>query len=105
MNSSSICSNPATRQLVEQVLVQCLIVLFGSHRAEDVPANEFVGHLARCTETLKLQLLIVQLDAQLFHLPIDVPGAHPRVGPRSEGFATVHVDSDQAVGSDAKNFL
>lgn len=38
-------SHPTAGQLVEELLVQCLIVVFGACRHENIATDEFVHHL------------------------------------------------------------
>ena len=42
---SSSFSRPSTREFVEEFLIENLVLLFGSHREEDITADKLVDHL------------------------------------------------------------
>ena len=66
-------SDPSSRQLVEQFLVEVLVGLFAAHGEEDVSADELVDDLAIGGETLENDVLIIlKLDHHMTRLPVDI---------------------------------
>lgn len=47
-------SDPATSQLVEEVLVQVLVGILCTHRQEDVASDELMNHLKHSLESLEV---------------------------------------------------
>ena len=64
---------PAAGQLVEELLVQRLVRLLRAHRQEDVAADELVHHFTIRREAAEHDVLLLELDHHVLHLPVDVP--------------------------------
>lgn len=64
---------PAARELVEQLLVERLVHLFGPHRQEYVTADKLVDHLAVGRLAREDYVALLELDHHVFHFPVDVP--------------------------------
>ena len=62
-------------------------------------------NLEICREALEDELVFLVVDAELFRLPVDVPGAHGTVAPRLLVLHCVEVDEDQPIVGNAKQLL
>lgn len=58
---------------MEHFLVQRLIVFLGAHGHEDVTADELVHDLAVAGQAGEDDVLALELDHHVLHLPVDVP--------------------------------
>ena len=64
---------PASGELVEELVVQALVELFGSQLEEGVASDELVYHLAVTGETRENDRLLFKLNHHVTHLPVHVP--------------------------------
>lgn len=67
------CLRPTAGELVEELLVQCLVHLFGPHRQEYVTADELVYHFAVGRLAGEYYVTFFELYHHVFHFPVDVP--------------------------------
>ena len=95
-------SDPAAGQLVEELFVQRLTGLLGSHAQKYISSDELVNDLAVGRQTLELHVLVLELHLHLFDLPVHVPGFHGGEVPGLQVVAGVRVHSHQTVRGDAK---
>ena len=95
-------SNPATGQLVEELLVQRLTGLFRSHAQKYISSDELVYDLAVGRQTLKPHILVFELHLHLFDFPVHVPGFHGGEIPGLQVVAGVRIHSHQTIRSDAE---
>ena len=96
---------PAAGQLVEHLLVQRLVLVAGSHREEDVAADELVHDLAVGREAAEDDVLLLEPHLHLLDLPVDAPRLHVAEAPRLQRIAGVQVHADEAVERDAHQLL
>ena len=100
-----LLSGPAASQLLKEFFVECLVFLLRPHRQEDVATDELVDHLTRNAHAGERDLLLLEVEDDVVHLPVDVPGLQRVVAPRLDRVPSVHVHSDDAVTRNAHQLL
>lgn len=73
IRQAEIDLRPAAGELVEELFVERLVRLFGSHRQKDVAADELVHHFAIGRQAVEDDVLLFELHHHVLHFPVDVP--------------------------------
>ena len=81
------------------------LVLVVAQREPDVATDELVEDLEVCREALEDELVLLVIDAELFGLPVYVPGSHRGVAPGLLVLHGVQVDENQTIVRNSQQLL
>ena len=90
---------------MEEVLIEGLVGILGTHGEKDVAADELVHYLTVSRQTGKLNVLLLKLHQHLLNLPVYIPRLHCVEAPRLEMVPSVRIQSEEAIEGDGQYFL